>query len=84
MVEFSFCKEEGIDMRYSGIKSFSAEMQDFQNPHFDHAGEVANEAAGKVKKIEIILQAMWELMQENGVKIDLNLEGFDSLIMRLI
>ena len=24
------------------------------------------------------------VMQENGVKIDLNLEGFDSLIMRLI
>ena len=57
-------------MRYSSIKSFSAEMEDFKNPHFDHAGEVANEAAGKVKKIEIILQAMWELMQENGVTID--------------
>lgn len=80
-MEFSFCKEEEIDMRYSGIKSFSAEMEDFKNPHFDHAGEVANEAAGKVKKIEIILQAMWELMQENGVTTEQLHAKIDELVL---
>ena len=41
----------------------------------------ANEAAGKVKKIEIILQAMWELMQENGVTTEQLHAKIDELVL---
>lgn len=68
-------------MRYTSIKSFSSEMQDFKNPHLDQTQEMASDLQGKVKKIEVIIQAMWELMQENGITTEQLHAKIDELVL---
>lgn len=57
-------------MGINTLKSFGTEMKDYQNPHHDHSAENINDLQGRVKKLEIISQALWEVLQENGVTID--------------
>ena len=70
----------GIGMG-SNIKSFGSEMQGYQNPHHDHSDENINDLQGRVKKLEIITQAMWEVIQDTGVSIDKLYAKIDELVL---
>ena len=65
---------------YGKMKSFASEMQDFQNPHHDHAEEIATDVQTKVNKLEIIVQAMWEILQDQGVTVEQLHNKIDELV----
>ena len=65
----------------SGIKSYRSEMEGYQNPHHDHSEENINDLQGRVKKLEIITQAMWEVVQDTGVPIEKLYAKIDELVL---
>ena len=49
------------------IKSFASEMNGYSNPHFDHKDENIADIQSKVNRLEIVVNALWEVLKENDV-----------------
>ena len=49
------------------IKSFGSEMKDYQNPMHNHNDEDIADLQSVVSKLDIVVNAMWDLLKENGI-----------------
>ncbi|MBR1798041.1 MAG: hypothetical protein IJ757_08570 [Clostridiales bacterium] len=49
------------------FKSAGTEMQDFKNPLHNHQDEAVDGLTNEVKKLNLIICAMWQAMMENGI-----------------
>ena len=52
------------------IKSFGSEMRDYQNPHHNHNSEDIADLQSKVNKLDMIVNAMWEVLKESDIGED--------------
>ena len=53
------------------VKSFASEMNGYSNPHFDHKDENIADIQSKVNRLEIVVNALWEVLKENDIGEDI-------------
>ena len=70
-----------IGISRTSIKSFGSEMQGYQNPLHEHSEESIIDIQGRLKKLEVITQALWEVVQEHGITTEELYARIDDLVL---
>ena len=65
---------------YMAVKSFASEMNGYSNPHFDHKDENIADIQSKVNRLEIVVNALWEVLKENDIGEDRLKAKIDEII----